>query len=242
MERTVGIDVAGTPMDLYEVEPVGAARGAVIVVQEAFGVTDHIEDVCRRFADAGYRAVAPHLFHRSGDPVIGYDEMDKVIPHIMELKADDLLADLDATIDRLGEAGFEPAQIGIVGFCMGGSVVFLAAARRSLGAGVTFYGGGVSQGRFGMPPLVELATELKTPWLGLFGDADQSIPVADVEALRAAVAGARVPAEIVRYPGADHGFHCDARSSYHEASAKDGWKRTLDWFGSHLRASQPTAS
>ena len=99
----------GTSMDLYEVEPEGAARGAVIVVQEAFGVTDHIKDVCRRFADAGYRAVAPHVFHRSGDPVLGYDEMDKVIPHIMELKADDLLADIDATVAYLGQAGFEPA-------------------------------------------------------------------------------------------------------------------------------------
>jgi len=234
MERTVSIDVAGSPMDLYEVEPEGTAKGAVIVVQEAFGVTDHIKDVTQRFAIAGYRAVAPHVFHRSGDPVIGYDEMEKVIPHIMELKADDLLADLDATIAYLGQAGFDPARIGIVGFCMGGSVVFLAAARRSLGAGVTFYGGGVSQGRFGMPPLVELAAELKTPWLGLYGDSDQTIPVDDVEALRAAVEAAPVPTEIVRYPGADHGFHCDARSSYHEESAKDGWRRTLEWLAPHL--------
>ena len=234
MERTVSVDVAGTAMDLYEVEPEGAAKGAVIVVQEAFGITDHIKDVCQRFAAAGYRAVAPHVFHRSGDPVLGYDEMDKVIPHIMELKADDLLADVDATITYLAQAGFGPTRIGTVGFCMGGSVVFLVAARRSLGAAVTFYGGGVSQGRFGMPPLVELAPELKTPWLGLYGDSDQSIPVDDVEALRAAVAAAPVPTEIVRYADADHGFHCDARSSYHESSAKDGWRRTLEWLGSHL--------
>ena len=234
MERTVSFDVAGTSMELYEVEPEGPAGGAVIVVQEAFGITDHIKDVCQRFAAAGYRAVAPHVFHRSGDPVLGYDEMDKVVPHIMELKADDLLADLDATIAYLAEAGFESAQIGIVGFCMGGSVVFLAAARRSLGAGVTFYGGGISQGRFGTPPLVQLAAELKTPWLGLYGDTDQSIPVGDVEALRAAVAAAPVPTEIVRYADADHGFHCDARSSYHESSAKDGWRRTLEWLGAHL--------
>jgi carboxymethylenebutenolidase len=236
MERTVSVDVAGAPMDLYEVEPEGTAKGAVIVVQEAFGITDHINDVCQRFAAAGYRAVAPHLFHRSGDPVIGYDDMDQVIPHIMELKAEDLLADLDATIAYLSGAGFEPEQIGVVGFCMGGSVVFLAAARRSLGAAVTFYGGGVSQGRFGMPPLVEMAAELKTPWLGLYGDSDQSIPVDDVEALRAAAAAAPVATEIVRYPEADHGFHCDARGSYHEVSAKDGWRRTTEWLGSHLAA------
>jgi carboxymethylenebutenolidase len=223
-------------MDLYEVEPEGSAKAAVIVIQEAFGITDHIKDVCQRFAREGYRAVAPHFFHRSGDPVIGYDEMDKVMPHIMELKADDLLADLDATLSYLSEVGFGPTQTGVVGFCMGGSVVFLAAARRALGAAVTFYGGGVSQGRFGMPPLVELAADLKTPWLGLFGDSDQSIPVDDVEVLRKAVAAAPVATEIVRYPGADHGFHCDARSSYHQESAEDGWKRTLGWLGTHISA------
>jgi carboxymethylenebutenolidase len=236
MERTVSVDVAETPMEICEVEPEGSARGAVIVIQEAFGITDHIKDVCKRFAGEGYRAVAPHLFHRSGDPVIGYDEMDKVVPHIMELNADNLLSDLDATLSYLADAGFEATQVAVVGFCMGGSVVFLAAAKRSLGAAVTFYGGGVSQGRFGMPPLVELAADLKTPWLGLFGDRDQSIPVDDVEALRKAVAVASVATEVIRYPEADHGFHCDARSSYHQESAEDGWKRTLDWLATHLSA------
>jgi carboxymethylenebutenolidase len=87
-----------------------------------------------------------------------------------------------------------------------------------------------------MPPLVELAADLKTPWLGLFGDLDQSIPVEDVEALRKAVAVAPVPTEVVRYPEADHGFHCDARSSYHQESAEDGWKRTVEWLATHLSA------
>ena len=185
--------LTGTPMDLYEVEPERAARGAVIVVQEAFGITDHIKDVCRRFAGAGYRAVAPHVFHRSGDPVLGYDEMDKVIPHIMELKADDLLADLDATIAYLGKAGFEPARIGIVGFCMGGSVVFLAAARRVARRGRRpSTAGGLPRSLRHADTCSNWRAELKTPWLGLFGDSDQSIPVDDVEALRAAVAAAPV--------------------------------------------------
>jgi carboxymethylenebutenolidase len=106
---------------------------------------------------------------------------------------------------------------------MGGSVTFLAAARRTLGAGVTFYGGGVGEGRFGMPPLVEMAPGLQTPWLGLYGDEDQGIPVDQVEALRQAAATAPVPTEIVRYADAGHGFHCDARpDSFHEASAKTG--------------------
>jgi carboxymethylenebutenolidase len=234
MPETVTVDSAGSAMALYESVPAGQAPGAVIVVQEAFGVTEHIEDVCRRLSAVGYHAVAPHLFHRSGDPVIAYDDMQSVMPHLGQLSAEDLESDLAATITHLEGAGFSAAQVGIVGFCMGGSVVVLAAARHALGAAVTWYGGGVTAGRFGMPPLVELAPALQTPWLGLFGDADQSIPVDQVELLREAAKNAAVPTEVVRYPEAGHGFHCDARDSYHEASAKDAWQRTLDWFGAHV--------
>ena len=109
----------------------------------------------------------------------------------------------------------------VVGFCMGGSVSFFAAARWPLGAAASFYGGGLTEGRFGIPPLIDVAATLQTPWLGLFGDQDQSIRVDQVEALRTAVAKASVDTEIVRYSDAEHGFHCDARDSYHEASAKD---------------------
>jgi carboxymethylenebutenolidase len=230
----VSVDSAGSAMNVYESEPEGTARGAVVVVQEAFGVTEHIQDVCRRIATAGYHAVAPALFHRSGDPVIPYDDMPAVMPHLGELSQDGLEADIDATLEHLAGAGFSGKKVGIVGFCMGGSVVMLAAARHALGAAVTFYGGGVTAGRFGMPPLMELAPELKTPWLGLFGDADQSIPSDQVEALREAAKQASVPTEVVRYPEAEHGFHCDDRDSYHEVSAKDAWKRTLGWFDAHM--------
>jgi carboxymethylenebutenolidase len=233
---TQAVAASGGKMGFYEARPQGTARGAVIVVQEAFGITDHIQDVCRRFSAAGYLAVAPHLFHRSGDPVIAYDKMQEVIPHVMRLSLEGLEADLDASLAHLASAGFQPQQVAIVGFCMGGSVAFLAAARRPLGAAVTFYGGGVTQGRFGMPPLTELAAQLKAPWLGLYGDCDQTIPLTEVEVLRKAARTAAVPTQIVRYPDADHGFHCDARASYHEASAKDGWRRTLEWLQTHLRA------
>ena len=237
MAQTLNLESSGGTMALYDVEPEGAARGAVLVFQEAFGVNYHIEDVCRRFAAEGYRAVAPHLFHRSGDPVIAYDDMKTVVGHMMQLTAEGLEADLDATLRHLADAGFDAARVGVVGFCLGGSVTFLAAARRALGAAVSFYGGGVAEGRFGMPALVELAPDLKTPWLGLFGDQDQSIPVEQVESLRAAAAAAPVPTEIVRYPDAEHGFHCDARESFHEASAKDAWQRALQWFEKHLTKS-----
>jgi carboxymethylenebutenolidase len=235
MATTVSVATGDGDMEIYDVEPDNAPNGAVIVLQEAFGVNDHIEDVTRRFAQAGYRSVAPHLFHRSGDPALDYGNFEKIMPHMQALSEAGLLEDLDVTLDYLAGAGLVASRVGVVGFCMGGSVTFLAAARRALGAAVTFYGGGVGEGRFGMPPLVDLAPGLKTPWLGLFGDEDQGIPVDQVESLRTAAATASVPTEIVRYAGAAHGFHCDARpDSYHEASAKDGFRRTLDWFENYL--------
>jgi carboxymethylenebutenolidase len=236
MATTVTVQTTDGEMGLYEAAPDGPAGGAVVVLQEAFGVNDHIEDVVRRLAAEGFHAVAPHLFHRSGDPELGYDTIEKVLPHMGALSEQGLLDDLDAAVSHLSERGFGLAGVGVVGFCMGGSVTFLAAARRAFGAAVTFYGGGVAESRFGMPPLVELALDLKTPWLGLFGDEDTGIPVDQVEALRAAAARAPVPTEVVRYAEAGHGFHCARPSAYHEASAADGWRRTLEWFRTYLRA------
>jgi carboxymethylenebutenolidase len=236
MGQTSTIESAGRKMGLYEARPFGTARGAVIVIQEAFGITEHIQDVCRRFAAEGYVAVAPHLFHRSGDPIIGYDKMQDVMPHVMQLTAEGLEADINATLAYLAAAEHQAKQVGIVGFCMGGGVAFLLGAHQALGAAVTFYGGGITQGRFGAPPLLQVASQLKTPWLGLYGDRDQTIPLTEVEMLRRAARAAPVPTEIVRYPEADHGFHCDARTSYHEASAKDAWRRTTGWLNTHLRA------
>lgn len=233
MPRTVTVDTADGTMPLYDIGPEGA-RGAVVVVQEAFGVNGHVEDVARRFADQGYRAVAPHLFHRTGDPVLDYSDFEAVRPHMGALSETGLSSDLDATLDYLSGAGFAAGSTGIVGFCMGGTVAFLAATRSALGAAVTFYGGGVTEGRFGLPPLVDLATQLQAPWLGLFGDRDPSIPVDDVEALRAATARAPVETDVVRYEDAEHGFFCDVRPSFHPGAAADAWRRTLDWLAAHL--------
>jgi carboxymethylenebutenolidase len=234
MARTVTLDVGDGAMAMYEAEPEAAGRGGVIVVQEAFGVNDHIESVCRRFAAEGYRAVAPHLFHRSGDPILDYSDIAAVMPHIQAVTQPGLSSDLDATLEYLASTGIEAAQTGVVGFCMGGTAAFVLAAQRAIGAAVTFYGGGVAEGRFGFPSLIDLAGELQTPWLGLFGDLDQGIPIDQVESLRTAVIDAPVPAEIVRYPEAGHGFHCDVRDSYHEASALDAWSRSLGWFNRFL--------
>jgi carboxymethylenebutenolidase len=232
---TVTLDTRDGAMDLYEAEPDGEPQGAVIVIQEAFGVNDHIQDVTRRFAAAGYVAVAPALFHRAGGGTAPYDDFTQVMPLFDGISDDGILVDVDATIAHLGARGFDRSQIGIVGFCFGGRVTFLTAARRKLGAAVTFYGGGiVAASPLGLPALVEEASALQTPWLGLFGDLDQGIPVDDVEVLRGALDDADVVADIVRYAEAEHGFHCDARDAYHQESAADAWTRTLGWFTTHL--------
>jgi carboxymethylenebutenolidase len=219
---------------IYEAAEHGVPKGAVIVVQEAFGVNDHIKEVADRFAAEGYRAVAPHFFHRSGDPVIGYDDFETAKGHIAQLTWDGIAEDLATAYGHLHDDGFDDERIAVVGFCMGGTVAFIAGYERRLGAAVTFYGSGITEGRFGAPAMKDVAAELKTPWLGLFGDQDAGIPVESVEQLRAAVADAPVDAEIVRYPEAGHGFHCDARAAYHETSARDAWSRALAWLDDHL--------
>lgn len=232
---TFEVDTPDGPMDVYEAAPASEARGAVIVVQEAFGVNDHIQDVTRRFAAEGYHAVAPHIFHRAGGGTAPYDDFSKVFPLFEGLDDTAILVDVDATIAALATRGFEPARIGLVGFCMGGRISFLVAARRRLGAAVGFYGGGIVHARFPQfPALVGEASSLQTPWLGLFGDDDESIPVDDVEHLRTALGDAPVATEVVRYAGAGHGFHCDVRPAFAAEAAADGWARTMSWFAKHL--------
>ena len=208
--------------------------GGVVVVQEAFGITDHIADVCQRLADVGWLAVAPHLFHRTGDPVLPYDDFSQVAPHFQSLTPEGILADVDAALAYIADAGFPTDTAGIVGFCMGGTVALNVAVERQVGAAVSFYGGGVATGRFGFAPLVEAAPRLRAPWLGLYGDRDRGIPVEDVEQLRAAASEAEVPTEIVRYADAGHGFNRDGSPDYVDGAAADAWARTLDWFATNL--------
>ena len=222
------------PMDLIVATPVESPKGGVLVVQEAFGLTGHIRRVCEALAHAGYLAVAPAFFHRSEDQIFGYDEYDKLIPTIMTLTLEGIHADVDAGIAELERNHITRAHMGIVGFCMGGSVALETASRLELGAAVSYYGGGIAQGRFGLEAGLVYGAALRTPWMGLYGDLDQGIPVDDVEQLRAVVAGASVPTEVVRYAEADHGFHCDERASFHPASSSDAWARTISFFDTHL--------
>jgi carboxymethylenebutenolidase len=227
---------ASTPLSVHT--PAGdgttAPRGGIVVLQEAFGVNAHIEDVCVRLAEAGWLAVAPHLYHRTGDAKLGYDDFSHVAPHFTAISRETILEDIDAALAHIAGEGIAPSSTGVIGFCMGGTLALVTAVERKVGAAVTFYGGGVTTGRFGFSPLVEIAPRLTVPWLGLFGDLDHGISVDDVELLRVAAASSSAPTEIVRYPDADHGFNCDRRVSYHEPSATDAWQRTLDFFAINL--------
>ena len=223
--RGVPLNIAGDP----------SSPRAVIVIQEAFGVNDHIRDVTERFAAAGYFAVAPELFHRIGSPEIAYDNFPEAMTAMAELDASGIGSDLGAAAQFLSDAGYPASATAIVGYCMGGTVTFFAATLGIVGAAASFYGGGIAAGRFGFAPLLELAPQLKSHWIGLYGDQDKGIPVAQVEDLRVAAAEVAFDTEIVRYADAEHGFHCDGRPAVFNAqAAADAHQRTLDFFASHL--------
>lgn len=222
------------PMDVIVSATTGSVRGGVVVVQEAFGLTGHIERVTEALADAGYIAIAPALFHRCEDQVFGYGDYDRLGPVIMTLTRETIEIDIDAAFAELVRNRVPEDRLAIMGFCMGGSVTLETAARRSLAAAVTFYGGGLADGRFGLAPGIESAARLRTPWLGLYGDLDEHIPIDEVEQVRIAAASSDVDTEVVRYAEADHGFHCDERPSFHAESSSDAWRRALEFLDEHM--------
>lgn len=235
------LDGDDAPVPAYEAVPTDR-RGGIVVVHEAFGLTDYIHGVCAALAEDGFHAVAPNLFHRHGIDAISYDDLNEAKAVMAQLAADQIRADIRSAVQRLGAAGLADRSVGILGFCMGGSIACAIATEQAFGAAVTFYGAGIRQGRFGFAPLADRVPLLRTPWLGLYGDRDTTIPVADVEFLRSEAARAPVPTAVVRYPEAGHGFHCSARPAhFHQPSAADAWERTRDWFNRYLNpAGLPT--
>lgn len=222
------------PMTVIHSSPIGAVRGGVVVVQEAFGLTGHIRRVTEAVADAGYMAIAPALFHRSDEQIFGYNDFEKLGPVIMSLTAASIEMDVDAAFAELARNRVDESKFAMMGFCMGGTITLATAARRPLGAAITFYGAGIGEGRFGLPSGLESAARLQTPWLGLYGDLDAHIPVDEVEQLRVAAASAPVDTEVVRYAEADHGFHCDERPSFEAEASADAWVRTLRFLEDHI--------
>lgn len=236
----VRIPVEGGAIPAYRAMPEGKTGVAVIlVIQEVFGVHEYIQDVCRRLAHEGYMAIAPELYVRQGDPK-RYTEIPRLISEVVNKVPDEqVMGDLDAAVAWAGKNGGNANRLGITGFCWGGRVVWLYAAHNPrLKAGVAWYGrlvGDADELRPRHP--IDLAADINAPVLGLYGEKDSGIPLGTIDRMKAALAkgsDAAKASEFVIYPGASHAFHADYRASYQEDAAKDGWKRTLDWFGKYL--------
>ncbi len=236
--RFITLETPDGPMETFVARPATPRGSAVVVIQEAFGVNAHIQDVCKRYANEGHVAVAPEIFHRIGKNVFfGYDELAKVMPVFSTLDNDKMEMDVRAAISAArAEPGVDSARVGVTGFCVGGFVTFLAGCRTDAKAFVCFYGGGIVRDRpnIGLKPLLPEAKQLAGPTLMFFGGSDPSIPPADVEAIRSRLQELDKSFDIVVYPDAAHGFFNESRASYHEASAKDAWPRAVVWFERHL--------
>jgi carboxymethylenebutenolidase len=220
----------------YRAAPVGAGPfPVVLVVQEIFGVHEHIKDICRRFAKRGYLAVAPELYARQGD-VSQIKDFSEIISKVVSKVPDkQVMEDLDAAVAWAGAHEGDTGRLGVTGFCWGGRIVWLYAAHNpALKAGVAWYGR-LDAAKDDLHPLnpIDLAATLRAPVLGLYGGADQGIPSELVAAMQKKLEQEGKPSEIVLYPDAPHGFHADYRPSYRAEQATDGWKRLMDWFQKH---------
>ncbi len=224
-------------MPAYRAMPAtGGPFPVVLVVQEIFGVHEHIKDLCRRLAKAGYFAVAPELYARQGD-VSQLKDIQEIFTTVVSKVPDaQVMGDLDATVAWAGGTGkADTTRLAITGFCWGGRITWLYCAHNPhVSAGAAWYGRLVGQANALMPKNpIDLAASLKVPVLGLYGGADQGIPAHSVEEMRAALARGTSGSELVVYPDAPHGFNADYRPSYRKETAEDGWKRMLAWFKTH---------
>jgi carboxymethylenebutenolidase len=233
----VKIPTADGEIPAYRAMPAhGGPFPVVLVVQEIFGVHEHIKDVCRRFAKEGYLAIAPELYARQGDPT-KYTDWKQLYAEIVTKVPDaQVMSDLDAAVAWAGKSSSgDVKRVGVTGFCWGGRITWLYAAHSAqVKAGVAWYGRLVGESTPLQPKYpIDVAAELKAPVLGLYGGQDQGIPLADVEKMRAALAAAKSPSEIVVFPAAPHGFNADYRPSYRAEDAREAWKQCLAWFRKH---------
>ncbi len=222
------IKVADGEMPGYFARPANAANPPVVLVaMEIFGLHEYIKDVTRRLAKLGALAVAPDYYFRKGTDLTKITDIPQLLP-IVNAKPDaELFSDLDATVAWAKAQGGDTTKLGIIGFCRGGRTVWeYAAHSTALKAGVAFYGPVVDPANPLWPKSpTQLAPDMKAPVLGLYGSADTGIPVAQVEAMKAALAENKKTAEFKIYPDAPHGFHADYRASYREDAAKDAWNQ-----------------
>ncbi|MEH2275976.1 MAG: dienelactone hydrolase family protein [Nostoc sp.] len=232
----VKIPVKDGEIPAYRAEPAsGENFPIVLVIQEIFGVHEHIQDITRRFAQLGYLAIAPELFIRQGD-VSKLSSTDEIRPIVSKVPDAQVLSDLDATVDwAVKSAKGNANKLAITGFCWGGRITWLYAAHNpKLKAGAAWYGRLVGDATELQPKYpIDIASKLTVPILGLYGGKDTSIPLDTVEQMRDRLKSSSSKSEIIVYPDAPHAFFADYRPSYREKEAKEGWKRLLAWFKEH---------
>lgn len=235
----VTIDANGHAMPAYRAAPAGkTGLPVVLVLSEIFGVHEYIADVARRFARAGYLAIAPELFVRQGDAQ-SYGEVARLMSEVIAKVPDEqVMGDLDATVRWAGANGGDTRRLGVTGFCWGGRQTWLYAAHNpQVKAAVAWYGRLVGTPSALSPrhPL-DIAAKLHAPVLGLYGGEDTGIPLDTVEKMKAALAEGNAAAKassFVVYPGAPHAFHADYRPSFRQEAAEDAQRRAFEWFKRH---------
>ena len=232
MSEMVQVETPGGAMPAQLARPDrGGPVPAIVVVQEAFGLNDHMKDVGRRIAAEGYVTLTPDVYHRGGiGRTAGYEDLPRAIEMMTALVDDEVVADVDAAIAWLQTRDdVQEGPLGITGFCMGGRIAYLVACAlpEKIAAAVPFYGGGIP---------VERTSTLQAPVLALFGGDDAFIPEEQIEQLRREVSKHGKDVEVVVYPGAPHGFCCNERDSYRAEAAADAWTRLTTFLAQHLRS------
>lgn len=234
----VSIPVSDGNIPAYRAMPEnGKALATILVVQEIFGVHEHIKDVCRRFAKAGYLGIAPALYYRQGDVSQLKDNKEIFAKVVSKVPDAQVMSDLDGTLAWAGKNGGDGKRVGITGFCWGGRITWLYVAHNpAVKAGVAWYGRLVGPTNDMTPAHpTDLVERINAPVLGLYGGADAGIPNDTVDRMNALLREKGKPSTIHLYPDTPHAFHADYRPSYRKAQAEDGWKRANEWFRQHLR-------
>jgi carboxymethylenebutenolidase len=233
---TVQLNTSDGKMDAYVAQPKdGGSYPGVVVIQEAFGVNDHIKKVTDRIAAEGYVAIAPDIFHREPERLIPYSDMAKAIATLQRVHDSKAMEDVGAAIAHLkSQPNVKAGSLGVIGFCMGGRLTYLTAAVHAsdIKAAVPYYGGGITMGN---PSPLSRTGEIKCPMYLFFGAKDQLIPMDQVGQIKTELTSKKVAFQMETYPEAGHGFFCDDRGSYNEAAAKDAWEKTKSFFAQHLK-------
>ena len=233
---TIRLRTGDGEMKCHQASPRGAGKfPAVIVIMEAFGLNDHIKDVTERIAAEGYIAIAPDLYYREAPNGIGYDQLQAAIALRQRLDDDQVVTDLQRVITHLKAQNFVNGdRLGMTGFCLGGTITFLAACKlpSDIQAAVTFYGGGIADDSPRAP--LNFAADLQAPILCFFGETDPYIPLSQVKRIEDTLRTLGKSFEVKVYTSAEHGFFCDDRASYDPDAANDAWEKTKLWFAKYL--------